>query len=329
MKTKKRFIKSYSAVLCFLLILLTVCFSACGSKTANESYSESSTSSSMSGGYYEKPMDYVTDDAMDSIVEEEFYEEKTENTNVDLTEEGVERKIIKTANLNLETQNFDATLNEIKSRVSEFGGYISSSSLRGNKSEGSRYANFVCRIPADNYEAFLSAADDAGNVTYLNENEEDVTNQYIDLDARIKNLEAQYKKLNELLDKAETLDEMLTIENYIYDIQYQLDSYKGRMKSLTNQITYCTVSVSVSEVTVYTAPKDSFLSRIGAAFGGMWGNFLDFLQDFSVFFIYAIPYIILAVIALIVIKLIKKKKRAKKALNKENKVEINNQEQNL
>ena len=325
MKTKKQFIKFLSLALS--LVLFAACFTACGSKTVSESYSESS-SASMSNGYYEKPMDYVTDDSMESVVEEEFYDKNTENVNSEFTGETTERKIIKNASLNLETQDFDTTLNEIKLRVNQFGGYISSSSLRGNKSEGSRYANFVCRIPADKYESFLSSADEAGNVTYLSESEQDVTNQYIDLDARIKNLEAQYKKLNELLNKAETLDEMLTIENYIYDIQYQLDSYKGRMKALEGQIAYCTVSVNVSEVAVFTAPKDSFLSRLGAAFGGMWGNFLDFLQDLSVFIIYAIPYIILAVIAIIVIKLIKKKKRAKKALKNENK-EIKNQEQNL
>ena len=323
MKTKKQFAKILSLILTVFLIAAS--FTACGSKTVSESYSES-TSSSMSNGYYEKPMDYVTDDSMDIAVEEEFYEK---STNTDITVEATERKIIKNASLNLETQDFDTTLSEIKSRVSEFGGYISSSSLRGNKSEGSRYANLVCRIPADNYENFLSSTDKTGNVTYLSESEEDVTNQYIDLDARIKNLEAQYKKLNELLSKAETLDEMLTIENYIYDIQYQLDSYKGRMKALEGQIAYCTVSVNVSEVTVYTAPKDSFLSRIGAAFGGMWGNFIDFLQDFSVFLIYAIPYVILAVIVILAVKLIKKKKRAKKALQKENKASENNQEQNL
>lgn len=329
MKMKKQFIKFIS--LSFSLLIFAACFTACSSKSVSENYYESttSTSASMIGGYYEKPMDsadFVTEDA---LVEEEYFEEKSESVSADSGDLTAERKIIKTANLNLETQDFDATVSEVKSKVSQFNGYISSSSLSGNKSNGSRHANFVCRIPSDDYEGFISAADDTGNVTYLNENEEDVTNQYIDLDARINNLEAQLTKLQELLKKAETLDEMLTIENYIYDIQYQLDSYKGKMKALTNQVTYCTVSISISEVTVYTAPKDSFFSRIGAAFAGMWGGFVEFLQDFSVFFIYAIPYLILIAIIVILVKFLKKKRRAKKALQKENKETSETQEQNL
>ena len=327
-KTGKISVKVLSVLLA--AVMLSLCFTACGSKSTSENYSGSttSTSASMSNGYYEKPMDsmdYITEDSL----EEEYFEEKSENISSDSGEIDSQRKIIKTANLNLETQDFDATVNEVKNKVAQYNGYISSSSLRGNKAEASRYANFVCRIPADNYEAFLSATDSAGNVTYLNESEEDVTNQYIDLEARIQNLEAQLTKLQELLKKAETLDEMLTIENYIYDIQYQLDSYKGRMKSLTNQITYCTVSVSISEVTVYTAPRDSFGSRIGAAFAGMWEGFVEFLQNASVMLIYAIPYLISAAIIIIAVKFLKKKMRAKKALKTENKSPKENQEQNL
>lgn len=322
-KSKNTGFKILSAILSFVFIVAS--FAACGSMAKNEVSYESS--SSMSSGYASD--NYFSDyDKAEAEITDDYVEMPSDSGNAEVYEQ-VERQIIKTASITLETQSFDETVANVKAKVNEFGGYISSSSVRGSKTDGTRYANLTCRVPADNYEEFLNGAGELGNVTYLNENEEDVTNEYIDLDARIKNLEAQLDKLNELLKKAETLDEMLTIENYIYDIQYQLDSFKGRMKALTNRISYCTVNINVNEVAVYTAPKNSFLSRLGSAFSGMWENFLEFMQDALIFIIYAVPYIILGVGIFFIVKFIKKKRKAKKALQSENKASENNQEQNL
>ena len=305
-------------VLAFLMAaVLVLSFSACSSSVSKESASyktESTiTGAYTSDSYYDYGESIDAEFNKDDIVED-----------VSLEENLIERKIIKTAQMNIETQNFEETVSEIKNDVSSFGGYISSSSIRGNKSEGSRYSNLVLRIPQDKYESFMTNSESFGNVTYISEQEEDVTNEYIDLDARINNLSSQLKKLEELLTKAKTLDEMLTIEGYITDVQYQLDSMNGRMKALSNRISYCTVNININEVTVYTAPQDSFGARILSALEGMWSDFLNTLQDLFIFIIYLIPYLVLAAAIIVLIRLIKKKRRAKKApQNKDD------QEQNL
>ena len=283
-----------------LLIFILAFTASCGSSKNSESFESYTTDTAYSEEIADESDDYGAYDYADNEVIM------------------AERQIIKRASMDVETRDFDEAVKKVKEEVEKNGGYISGSTTGGSKTEGTRYANFTCRIPSESYENFISGSGNFGNVTYLNESEEDVTEEYIDLDARINNLEAQLEKLNELLDKAESLEDMLTIQGYITDTQYELDSYTGRMKALSRQVSFSTVNVSVDEVAVYSANKDSFASRIGNAFFGMWESFVNFLQNFVISLIYALPYLIIIAAAVVVIIVIKRKRKAKLASLKEN-----------
>ena len=92
----------------------------------------------------------------------------------------------------------------------------------GSKDSGSRYTYYTARIPAENYRSFLTAAGEAGNVTSLNESAQDITAEYVDVEARLKALNDQRDRLNALADKAETTADLLEIESQLSDVQYQL-----------------------------------------------------------------------------------------------------------
>ena len=211
------------------------------------------------------------------------------------------RKIIYTADADIETENFDEASAQIKSLLDEAGGYVSNTTQSGNAESGNRYASFTCRVPADQYQTFLDGLSGTGNLYYLYQYTDDVTSQYVDVEARITTLEQQRDRLRELAEEAEDIDTLLSIEDKLGDVQYELESYSAQMRSMENQLSYSTVSISLNEVRTVTEGT-SFVSRMRSAFSDSWYNFVDGTQNVIIWFIYAIPVLlILGIIAAVII----------------------------
>lgn len=229
-----------------------------------------------------------------------------------------ERKIIYTSYLTVETRTFDESHSLLQQKASELGGYLESSSLYGSADNGSRSASETYRIPADNYQDFLNAAGDIGSMTYRSEQTEDITGQYVDVQARLDSLKTQRDRLEELRDKAETLEDLLTIESSLSDVQYQLESYTAQLNLYDDQVDYCTVTISLEEVDAYT-PNNTFTSRLESAFGNSWSRFVEFLQNAVISLIYLLPYLILlAVLAILLFVICRHlpKRPARKQMNR-------------
>ena len=106
-------------------------------------------------------------------------------------------KIIYTANLSLESKDYDAARAALDAAAAEAGGYMESSSEYSG-TEDSRSVSLTFRVPQENYASFLAAVAEAGNVTYKNQQADDVTAQYMDEEARLENLKAQRTRLQQL-----------------------------------------------------------------------------------------------------------------------------------
>ena len=113
-------------------------------------------------------------------------------------------KIIYTANLSLESKDYDAARAALDAAAAEAGGYLESSSEYADSGD-SRSASLSFRIPQENYESFLAAVAEAGNVTYKNQQAEDVTTQYLDVETRLDNLKNQRTRLQQLQQQADNL----------------------------------------------------------------------------------------------------------------------------
>ena len=217
-----------------------------------------------------------------------------------------QRKIIYRADLTIETKDYPSTCNALRQAAAEAGGYLESTREHGSAEYGSRGASFCFRIPSASYASFLGRADETGSVVYRSESTEDITAQYVDVEARLSSLEAQKAKLEELRAQAESLEDLLTIEGRISDVQYQLESYTSQQRLYDNQVDYCTVEISVQEVAVYT-PANSFGSRVRSALGDTLDGFVAFLQEVVIFCIYALPYLILLALLTGLVLLLRKK----------------------
>ena len=202
-------------------------------------------------------------------------------------------KIIYTANLSLESKDYDAARAALDAALTEAGGYMESSSEYSDTGD-SRSVSLTFRVPQENYDRFLAAVAEAGNVTYKNQQAEDVTAQYMDVETRLENLKAQRTRLQQLQQQADSLSDLLEIESSLTEVQSQIESWQSQMDWYRDQVQECTVYVSLSEVKTYTPVSEDFVSRLGSAFAEGWQNFVNGVQHLAVGLAGAWPVVVIA-----------------------------------
>ena len=201
-------------------------------------------------------------------------------------------KIIYTANLTLESKDYDSAREALDEALAAADGYLESSSEYTN-GDSSRSIDLTLRIPEENYDSFLAAAAQAGNVTCKTQQAEDVTTQYMDVEARLSNLEAQRSRLQELEAQADNLSDLIEIESSLSDVQYQIESWQSQLDWYSQQVEQCTVYVTLNEVTTYSPETESFGARLAAALGNGWQAFISGLQQLAVGILYHLPALVL------------------------------------
>ena len=226
---------------------------------------------------------------------------------------GTDRKIVYTASMRMESTRFDDARAALLAAVEDCGGYLESTDQSGSAKEGSRWVCYTVRVPAVKYTAFLEQAGQAGSVLNLNESAQDITLEYVDVQARLESLESKKARLEALADKAETTADLLEIENQLTEVQYQLESYTRQMKVMDNQVDYCTVDISLREVATLTPTGVSFGERIADAFTGGWTAFAAFVQDAVVAIIYNLPLLIIfGILAAVLVPVLRKRRQNKR-----------------
>lgn len=230
-----------------------------------------------------------------------------------------DRKLIRNVNLSVETKAFDALINDLNSRTKSLGGYIEQSSVNGNSYDieySTRYATITCRIPSDKLDEFLASIGENCNIVSQSEQVQDVTLSYVDLESRIKALEAERDALMSLLENADTTTEILAIQNQLTDVIYRIESATASLRSLSDQVAFSTVYLSINEVKVYSDPEEpTFWEEISEGFMGSLSSLGTLLRGLCVGFIVALPYLaLLALIAVGIVLLVRRsmKRKAKK-----------------
>ena len=218
-------------------------------------------------------------------------------------------KIIYTARLTLETKDYDAARAALEQAMADAGGWMENSS-ESSYDDSSRSLSMTLRVPAENYESFLTAAGQAASLVNRSESADDVTAQYTDVAGRIANLEGQRDRLRELQASAGTLSDLLDIEAQLSDVQYQLESWQSQLDWYDDQVASCTVTVSLREVETYTPTGETFLERLGAAFAEGWQNFVAGLASIAVVLagLWPVVVIVAAVAAAVVIVRIRRRR---------------------
>ena len=220
------------------------------------------------------------------------------------------RKIIYNASLEMETEEFDATRDKLLKAASDADAWVQGSDEGGSAENGSRWVRYTFRVPSESYADFLNDASAAGSVTYKSETTEDITADYVDLEARLESLRTQEARLLELAGQAGDLADLLAIEEQLAQVRYEIESYTGQQRVYDSLLAYSTVDVSLDEVRVLTPVSNNFGSRAVTAFKESWHNFANGVQDVAIGVIYLLPVLlVLAVIVLVVFVLLRAARR--------------------
>lgn len=169
--------------------------------------------------------------------------------NIDADKNG--RKLIRSIDLNTETKTFDECISYIDTVVKEYNGIIDNSYVDSGSIDAKNYrrnANFSIRVPADKLNEFYSKISEKLNIVFKQENVNDVTDSYDDTEAKVKSLRLEVNKLNELLTRATSIEDLIKVEDKLSSVRHELERYENRKKNLDKKINYSTVNLSVSEV---------------------------------------------------------------------------------
>ena len=202
-------------------------------------------------------------------------------------------KIIYTADLSIETKDYDQSLQQLNETLDDADGYMESSSEYTDSTDNTRTLSLTLRVPEEAYSAFLGAAENVlGSVIRKSESADDVTTQYMDIEARLDSLTAQRSRLQELQASADNLTDLLQIESSLSDVQYQIESYQSQLDWYAQQVDYCTVNITLDEVEILTTGT-SFAARLADAAKNGWSNFTAGAQAVVVFLMGAWPAIVI------------------------------------
>ena len=315
---KKKMTKVLTGVLA--LSMLAGCGSA---KVATESAYDAAVSDySAAGGVYYDSGDYEYADEVS---------EENGPSQAETVEKGetTGRKLIRNVDMDVETESFDALLASAQSQAEELGGYIESSNISNSSyassTSAARSARLTARIPSEKLDGYLAGISKQSNVTRKSESTEDVTLQYVDLQSHKKALLAEQESLLSMMEQAESIEDIIAINEQLTDVRYQIESMESQLRTYDNQVDYSTVNLYIDEVERYTpGAAKSAGARIAEGFSANIYRVGNFFKNFAIEFIILLPILIAVAIVLgiailivrIIIKVSEKHQAGKKASTK-------------
>lgn len=247
---------------------------------------------------------------------------------VETGKDAAELKIIKRGNIDIRVKNFENAVDEVKADVEGKGGYVENFNsyvysdrwVNGNK-VSLREGQLVLRVPSETYEATFEYLKTLGEVTNENESRDNVTDSYIEVESRMKAKLTEEERLIELLAKAETVNDIIVIEERLGNVRGEIDVYQSRLDNWDKQVSYSTISVFIMEdpdETIENVSPD-LGTRIKNSFKRGINNFISGIENIIVSFagniINLAAFVIVVVVVVVVVRKVIKKKFGKK--NKE------------
>ncbi|WP_285768171.1 DUF4349 domain-containing protein [Peribacillus sp. SI8-4] len=213
-----------------LILSLLLLLAACSSKQKDESMSESG------------------DEKASSKMDASFSDTKAPVENNAGKEEIVdERKVIHQAQLELKVKNLEKTQLRIEGKAEEYGGYVIESTVH-RENEERLEGTITVRVPEDRFQDFLAFGEgEASKVVGRNVTGQDVTEQYVDLKARLKSKKTVEERLLAFMQEAKKTEDLLKISSDLAAVQEEIEQLTGQMKYIENQASYSTITITLSQ----------------------------------------------------------------------------------
>jgi hypothetical protein len=174
-------------------------------------------------------------------------------------------QIVQTARLRLSIAHgsFDDKVDDVHAIVDSYSGFVVNSTASQGSDKRLVQGSLDLRIPAESYEDALARLRQLGKVEALEESGQDVSQEFVDLNARIRQLRAVEAQLLELLQQADDVPAALAVQNQLSQVQLDLEQARGRLQYLDNRVSYATISLAMHEAGA-VAPKGGGFSIVDA-----------------------------------------------------------------
>ncbi|PHV70921.1 hypothetical protein CS063_07825 [Sporanaerobium hydrogeniformans] len=241
------------------------------------------------------------------------------------------RKMIKTGEMEIQTKEFKACVEALGKKIQSLEGYIQNSNVEGGnyyeEYQNMRSAYLEVRIPQKHFDSFLNSPQEYGSVTRTSTNSEDITNQYVDTEIRLKSLKTRHERLLSLLEQSGSLEELFEIEKELGEVTYELEKAEGTLQKYDQLVDMSTINIHIQEVQKVqeVKPVITFGDRLVKTFNRSVENVIDLAKNFILAVVACIPFLVVfvpfvAVIAFFTIRLNRHTKN--KVLKKNKKEEV-------
>lgn len=226
-------------------------------------------------------------------------------------------KIITTVYISMETLEFDETTKKLDELIKKYKGYVENSDISHNNyiySSGLKFASYTIRIPQENIENFVNDIKGIGNIISENTSKEDITKKYRDTESRLRVLETKEKRILALLEKAEKMEDIITLENQLAEVIYEKEKITASLMEMDDKVNYSTVNLEIREVAKLTSrgnEKTPFSAKVSNAFKESIYYFTRNIENLIVSIIYILPYVIIIGIVVYIIKIFIKRRNIK------------------
>lgn len=222
------------------------------------------------------------------------------------------RMIIRIGTMSVEVEKFDDAASKVTEMVKRNGGFISNTTSSLNSS-GKKQGTLVLKVPADKYDALISEVGTVGKVMNQNINANDITEEYIDLEARIKTQRELEQRLLKLLsEKTARLTDVVEVEQKLASVRQVIESIDGKMRHMRNQSEMSTLTLSLYEPAILqTSSGGGFFYELGQGFKKGLRGFTEILSGMITLFIALLPIIILVLVIFWIIRRIIKRRKQK------------------
>ena len=200
------------------------------------------------------------------------------------TQPGQNAKLIRRAEVNIQTEAFDQASAGLEQLVESCGGYFQSARVEGGSlrdQSAARYGEYVIRLPVEEFDAFLSQSGELGYVTRRWESSDNVSQAYYDTETLLATKRTKQERLLALLEQADTMDSIIALENALSEVEYEIQSLTADLDHYDDLIDYATISLYLQEVLRITQnPGETagLLERIGA---GLAASGIGLVQGFQ------------------------------------------------
>ncbi|WP_339228505.1 DUF4349 domain-containing protein [Oceanobacillus sp. FSL K6-2867] len=300
-------------------ILLTACSNDAQNSDVSSDRAEFDTEESVEMESVEIESSNSMSGEADRTTEQEVSDSQEESAS---SQEGeiiqTDRKIIYTANLQIEVKNYQQSFNAIESQVIDRGGYIVDSNMQGYAENDSATGHVTVRIPQAQFREFIQIVEDGSSkVLESSISGQDVTEEFIDLESRLKSKGVVEERLLSFMEQAEKTGDLLTISGDLAKVQGEIEEIKGRMNYLENRTDLATVTIymeennvtisgmSEGELDTWEKAKQQFLNSINFLLAVFSGIFVFFIGNMPVFILLGI----IAIISFFIYKRIRKNSR--------------------